>query len=66
MEQLSVTNRIKLEADIRNTAIGISHTYGIAGVEFFINEFSLIAREYVKAIEVEKEFSFANLSPKEA
>jgi hypothetical protein len=48
MEQLAATKRIELEIEVRKAAINVAHAFGLAGIEFFCQQFPDIAKEYVK------------------
>ena len=54
MEQLTATKRIELEIEVRKAAINVAHAYGLAGVEFFFQQFPDIAKEYATAIMSDK------------
>jgi hypothetical protein len=49
---LSATGRIELEIEIRRVAISIAD-FGLAGVDFFCQQFPDIARKYVQELEKE-------------
>lgn len=53
MEKLTTTKRIRLEAEVREMAIRIADDFGLAGVEFFCQQFPDIAKAYAQALKEE-------------
>jgi len=64
MDTLTLTKRIELEIEIRKAAINIAN-YGLAGIEFFCQQFQDIAQEYAKALKEETDGA-NQLFPEEA
>ncbi|MDR0658818.1 MAG: hypothetical protein LBG18_07810 [Mediterranea sp.] len=53
MERLTTTKRIELEIEMRKAAINIAH-FGLAGIDFFCQQFPDIAKEYAQGLEEER------------
>ena len=55
MEHLATTKRIELEIEVRKAAINVAHVYGLAGINFFYQQFPDIAKEYAQALKEESD-----------